>query len=131
MTVTLRTASGGIRPEFEHPTANRRQGISSGMGSQAIRFRSVAPCTQVTVPTTVPFDVRGWRLEWNDAQYGQWRQLRDVWDATLGGVIPMTYTPVGEADIDAVQVTFVPNSFEWTRTGLVTYTMSVEVEELR
>lgn len=131
MTITLRTENSGLRPEYEHIEANRRRAIRSSFGPQSIRFLSVAPCSQATVPTTVPFDVRTWTLEWDNAQYGQWRQLRDFWDDTLGGVIPMTYTPVGELDVDAVEVTFVPGTFEWTRTGFSTYTMRVQIEELR
>ena len=131
MTITLRTQNGGIRPEFDHPTRNRREAVAQSFGPQSIRFRSVAPCTQATVPTNVPFDVRGWRLEWDNTQYGQWRQLRDVWAETLGGVLPMDYTPVGDTDVNAVEVTFVPGSFQWQRTGYLTYTMSVEIEELR
>lgn len=131
MTVTLRTENSGLRPEFEHPERNYRRAIGGGFGPQAIRFRSIVPCTRATIPTNVPFDVRKWRLVWNNAQYGQWRQLRDFWDDTLGGVTAMDYTPVGELDVDAVEVTFVPGTFEWERTGFLTYTMSVEIEELR
>ena len=125
MTITLRTETTGVRPEFEHPERSYRRAIVGSFGPQATRFRSVAPCTQGSVPTAVPFDVRSWRLEWHDAQYGQWRQLDDLWSATFGGVLPMTYTPVGELDAAAVQVTFIADSFEWERTGFLTYSMSV------
>jgi len=131
MTITLRSENSGLRPEFDHVTTATRRQVRGNDSARAIRFRSIAPCSIATVPTSEPFDVRRWRLVWSGAQYGQWRQLRDFWDETLGGVIPMTYTPVGDIDANAVQVTFVPDSFQWERNHLTTYTMAVEIEELR
>ena len=117
--LTLRTASSGIRPGFEHPVTAKRRALTTPPESGFVQRRQV---NERRLDRT--------RLEWPFATEGQRYLLLKAWSDSKGGVLPMNYTPVDKTDVDAVEVVFVPGSREIVQTGQRSWRMSVEVEEV-
>ena len=51
--------------------------------------------------------VRSWELTIDPASHNDVRHINDLWNITRGGILPMSFTPVGES---AVAVAFSPDT---------------------
>lgn len=53
---------------------------------------------------------RSWTLRWRTAPRGTFNEVKRRLDATKGGALSMTFTPMDETDATMIRVKLVPNS---------------------
>lgn len=111
----LRNEASFLCPEFDHLTASifrSQRGLDALQGGY--QRRHVEPQGRTE-----------YGLEWRQADRGQRELLLKAWDANHD-VAPMTYTPLGDVDSNAVQVIFAgPPAIR--RRALDSYQMSVRL----
>lgn len=118
-TITLRTEVTGARPQFGTREVRLRDAaLSSAEEFGAVRAREIN-----ARPT------RRWELSWDEATDGQRRHVEQCFDDSLGGVLTMNFTPLGDVDANAVEVLFVEDTFEAEPVGPFTWRMRATVEE--
>jgi hypothetical protein len=117
---TLRSETGGVRPDFEHEeTVTWPAAVSAGSGGS----RRVGQAKSLKV--------RLFTLEWPNTFESEVFKIEDAWRATAGGILPMNYTPVGLTDADQIEVEFVEGSLSVRKLNAVLYSISVQVMEVR
>lgn len=118
----LRTATAGVRPQFEHECTRERRGVATPEDALSPRSRNINERP-----------LRRFKLSWKDASDGQRLLLTQAWAAARGSTLTMSYVPVGEST--ALNVRFVAGSLVMKRLlGRGTrgkHEMSVEIEERR
>ena len=116
-TLTLRTQTTGIRPEFEVSSLQQRRALQTPDESMVSRAR------QVNQHPILRLDFR-----WSEANGGQRQILERAW-ADAADVVAMNYTPLGDIDANALEVRFLGEpSIE--QTSAKTWRMSASVEEV-
>ncbi len=116
-TITLRTQSSGVRPQFEHAVASLRSALQTTGAFRQVREKNER-------------ELRSFRLEWPSATEGQKHLLEEAWSDSYGGVLPMNYTMLGDVDANAIEVRFVESTLRIERVGVRTWSMDVEVREV-
>jgi hypothetical protein len=116
-TLTLRTQSTGIRPQFEVASQQGRRALQTPDESMVARARQVnqRPLRRVD-------------LNWDSTNRGQRELLERAWQQAAD-VRAMNYTPVGDIDANAFEVHFLsePTIEQISPTS---WQMSASVEEV-
>lgn len=118
----LRTATAGLRPEFEHERTRDRAAFQTDVAAPTQRARNVNERP-----------IRRFRLAWKRGSDGQRLLLTGAWAAARGSSLAMSYVPLREST--ALVVRFVRGSLTLRRTAprgtRGQHEMSVEIEEVR
>ncbi len=116
-TLILRSQARGVRPDFEVGSERVRDALQTPPESSVWRGRQV---------NETPID----RVElvWESANEGQKRLLERIWKDAGGPFRAMAYTPLGDIDANAVDVTFVDDTLEIERLSAKAWRMRCQVE---
>lgn len=117
--VTFRTETAGLRPDFDHGVVHGRRGLFSGEEFLSPRSKQINAR-----------ELRRFRCRWNDAPKGQAVQLRAAFRDAFGITMPMNYTPIGLTDASALEVQFA-GAPTIRQTGANTYDLECELVEVR
>lgn len=112
-------AAGGARAQFGTVAFTLRDGVRNvpeDFGS--VRARELRE-----------YSTRRWELVWDEANLGQVLFLEWCFDQSLGGVLPMTFTPYGDVDANAIEVLFVRDAFETDQVSVNRWRMRTLIEE--
>jgi hypothetical protein len=117
--LTLRTQLVGLRPEFDHVREIERRAVRTPKGAATVQSRTI---------NTRP--LRRAKLTWKTANDGTRVEVRRLFAAASGCILPLNYTPVGKTDADAFEVQIVPDSLRLRRASqLGRHEIEFEVEE--
>jgi len=119
-TLTLRTETGPLRPQFDSAVDSGKRALKSEEGALSPRSREVNARA-----------LRRFPLRWTNAGRGQRVLLLNALKDSRGGVLPMNYTPIGKTDVDAIEVQIASDSLRIKRVGLNEYDMELELVEVR
>ncbi len=115
--LTLRTETSGICPSSSHGDDSIRRRVSSDVDQGAFLGREISEREE-----------QQFSLRWTDGTANERHLLLDAWDRTFSGIFTMTYTPIGDIDANALEVSFVPDSLSIVQNRLHLFTMSVKLE---
>lgn len=119
--LTIRTEAVGLRPEFDHVRAVKRRAVQTDQDAASPRMRTINERA-----------LRRATLSWKTATDGQRYEVRRLFAAASGCVLPLNYTPVGDVDANAFEVQIVPNSLRMKRSNARnSHEIEFEVEEVR
>jgi len=105
MTITLRSESQGIRPQFDYTEGHVRPAIVSRYSPASVRVRAVtSPSLAYSAGDGSP--VRTFQLRWKNTGQGERELLFKAWTDSRGGVLPMDFTRPGDIDANKVSVVF-------------------------
>lgn len=120
-TLTLRTETGPLRPQFDSAdVSQRRAHKSEDEGYLTPRAREVNAR-----------ELRRFPLRWKAGSDGQRLLLLKALDDSRGGVLAMNYTPLGEVDANALEVQLASDTLRIKRVGFNAYDMELELVEVR
>ena len=119
-TLTLRTQTTGIRPQFDHEVGSRRRATQTTKGSPIWRGRQINERALKT-----------FGLEWPNTGAGQKAQLLKAWNDAHGNVAAMNYTPIGDVDANAIEVRFVDGTLETEQLNAKRWRLRAEIEQVR
>lgn len=119
-TLTLRTETGPLRPQFDSADESQRRALKSEDGALSPRAREVNAR-----------ELRRFPLRWKEGTAGQRALVLKAFDDSLGGVLPMNYTPLGKTDAEALEVQIAKDSLRIKRVGLNQFDMELELVEVR
>lgn len=118
----LRTATAGLRPEFEHERTRDRAAFQTDIEAPTQRSRNVNERP-----------IRRFKLSWKRGSDGQRLLLTSAWKAARGSALAMAYVPLREST--SMVVRFVRGTLVMRRTSprgtRGQHEMSVEIEEWR
>ncbi len=115
--IILRSATGGIRPDFETELEPVIRQVETPRGAGGVFSRRIIERVE-----------RRWRFVWNSAHVGQRTILLEKWNASGRGVLPMSY--LLEDGSDAVSLKFVPGSLRIVDLSATESRMTVEAREV-
>lgn len=116
-TLTLRTETAGIRPQFEVRSQHGRRALQTPEESMVSRARQVnqRPLRRID-------------FSWDVTNGGQRQLLERAW-SSAADVIAMNYTPLGDVDANAIEVRFL-EAPTIEQTSAKAWRMSASVEEV-
>lgn len=111
-------------PEFVVDLTSRRRAVQTQASEGFVQRRQVQ---SAVTANTDKAEVRQWRLRWSAAPQSVHDNVLTLWNASFGGAVEITWTPVDEGS--AISALFM-GAPDLTRVSAATYAITVDLEEV-
>jgi len=112
-----------VELELPLPVAHQRRGVQTSVKSGTSHRRQ----TQSSVArASGKREMRIWSPSWQHGLRRHYDRLQELFDVSMAGALPLTFTPPGESALD---VKIVRGSFVWAQRSANHFEMSIQLRE--